>query len=325
MINLYILSGNKIVHKVHDANMPIDDEPLWIDLYNVTPLEEKIVEKYLGIDIPTRAEMRARAVSKRTYTENNAIYMTAMIITKSDVHLPESHPITFAIYKNFFITVRYSHPKTFQIFSDHILEKEMEEKPTAQSIFIGLMDAVVDRFAGILEKARTNIDHAANSVFQLRENKKSVDVSYRQIITKIGATGRLISKTRESAFAIERTMSYASNATSIKWDKGLLERIENLLKIIDSLGDYADFLSNETNFLLDATLGVIEIEQNDVMKIFSIVSILFLPPTLVASIYGMNFKIMPETDWDGGYFFAIGLMVFSAIISYKYFKKQKLL
>lgn len=326
MINLYVLSENKIIHKIHDSNLPIDDEPIWIDLYNVTSTEEKLVETYLGVDIPTRKEMQARAVSKRTYTENSAIYMTSMMITKSDVNLPESHPVTFALYKNCFITVRYSQPKTFQIFSEYITNNDFEVIPTSQTLFIGIMDAIIDRFAGILEKARTNIDNCANSVFRLKENKKKAEqeVNYRDIISKIGETGRLVSKTKESAVAIERTLSYASESKVIEWEGQYIDRMKSLIKNIDSLGDYADYLSSEANFLLDATLGVIEIEQNDVMKLLSIVSIIFLPPTLVASIYGMNFRIMPEIDWEAGYYFAIGLMLFSAIFSYRYFKKQKL-
>lgn len=325
MINLYVLSENRIIQKTHDSNLPIDDDPIWIDLYNVTATEEKLVETYLGVDVPTRKEMQARAVSKRTYTENNAIYMTAMIINKSDVNLPESNPVTFALFDNCLITVRYSQPKTFKIFSDHITNNDFEVIPTGQSLFVGIMDAIIDRFAGVLEKARTNIDHAANTVFRLKDGKKvEDDVNYREIISKIGETGRLISKTRESAVAIERTLTYARKSDIIDWNENQIERMGALLKNVDSLGDYADFLSSEANFLLDATLGVIGIEQNDVMKLLSIVSIIFLPPTLVASIYGMNFKTMPETHWESGYYFAIGLMLLSAILSYRYFKKQKL-
>jgi magnesium transporter len=120
-------------------------------------------------------------------------------------------------------------------------------------------------------------------------------------------------------------MTYVSQSTSIKFDKPLHQRILSLLKDASSLSDYADFLSNETSFLLDATLGVVNIEQNDVMRIFSIVSIIFLPPTLVASVYGMNFRIMPEINWESGYFYAIGLMFLSALLSYRYFKKHKFL
>ena len=113
--------------------------------------------------------------------------------------------------------------------------------------------------------------------------------------------------------------------SSIKFETQLHHRLNALLKDTISLADYADFLSNETSFLLDATLGVVNIEQNDVMRIFSIVSIIFLPPTLVASIYGMNFRIMPEINRSAGYFYAIGLMFISAALSYRYFKKHKFL
>lgn len=326
MINLYFLDeSNKIKHSEHDPNLPIDEDPIWIDLYNITPAEERLVEAYLGIDIPTKQEMIDRAVSKRLYVENGATYTTAMMIAKSDERLPRSDPITFVIYKNCLITVRYSQPQTFIKFTEHFTEHPFETKPNAQSLYVGLMDAAVDRLTSILEKARTNIDKTANIIFQLQNKKDKVSINYRGILTQIGTTGRLIAKAMESSVSMQRTMTFATQSASVEWEQNHLDRIEVLLKDLDALGDYADFLSNETSFLLDATLGVINIEQNDVMKIFSIVSIIFMPPTLVASIYGMNFRLMPEIDWEAGYFYAIGLMLFSAILSYRFFKKQKLL
>jgi magnesium transporter len=326
MINLYFLDqDNKIKHTIHDPNLPFDEDPVWIDLYNITPSEEKMVESHLGIDVPTKQEMVARAVSKRLYTENGATYTTAMMIAKSDERLPHSEPITFIIYNNCLITVRYSQPLTFTKFAEHILENTFEVIPTSQSLYVGLMDAAVDRLTAILEKARTNIDKTANSIFQLQNKKEKVSINYRSILTQIGSTGRLVAKAMESSVSMQRIMTFATQSASVKWQDSHIDRINVLLKDLDALGDYADFLSNETSFLLDATLGVINIEQNDVMKIFSIVSIIFMPPTLVASIYGMNFRLMPEIDWEAGYFYAIGLMLFSAVLSYRFFKKQKLL
>lgn len=326
MINLYFLNkDNQIEHIAHDPNLPFDEDPIWIDLYNITPSEEKLVESYLGIDVPTKQEMRERPVSKRLYVENGATYTTAMMISKSDERMPHSDPITFILHKNCLITVRYSQPQTFAKFAEHITEATFDKKPTAQSICVGLMDAAVDRLTAILEKARTNIDHVANAIFKLENKKERIDINYRDILNKIGSSGRLIAKAMESSVSMQRILNFSTQSASVKWQQAQLDRINVLLKDLDALGDYADFLSNENSFLLDATLGVINIEQNDVMKIFSIVSIIFMPPTLVASIYGMNFKMMPEIDWEAGYFYAIGLMLFSAIISYKFFKKRKLL
>jgi magnesium transporter len=327
MMNFYNISDNIIIHSLHDHKHPIEAAPVWIDLYNITPEEEKAVEDYLGIDIPTRKEMQQRTVSKRLYEENNALYMTGIFIAKSETTSPESQAVTFVLYKNCLITVRYAQLHTFQTFSAFILKNNFKTAPTAHSLFVGLMDAVVDRFANILEAARYNIDNAAQIIFQLnaKNQAKKQEIDYRDLLTKIGSSGRLISKVRESVVTIDRIMTYASQAPSAKFDSHLHNRLAALLKDASSLADYADFLSNETSFLLDATLGVVNIEQNDVMRIFSIVSIIFLPPTLVASIYGMNFKIIPETNWESGYFYAIGLMFASAVLSYRYFKKHKFL
>lgn len=327
MINLYTISGNVLLHSVHDPKTPLTEAPVWIDLYNITPEEEQLIEDYLGVDIPTRKEMMQRAVSKRLYTENGASYMTGIVIAKSETTSPESQAVTFALYKNCLITVRYTQLLTFKTFATHMTKTNFKEAPTAQSLFVGLLDAIIDRFAAILEAARHNIDGAAQDIFNLDSATPSEkhEIDYRALLSRIGSTGRLISKARESAVSIDRIMTYAIQSPAIKWEPQLLHRLGALLKDVSSLGDYADFLSSETAFLLEATLGVINIEQNDVMKIFSIVSIIFLPPTLVASIYGMNFRIIPEIDWEMGYFYAIGLMFVSALLSYRYFKKHKLL
>jgi len=327
MINLYNISDNIILHSIHDPKIPITSSPIWIDLHNLTPEEEKNVEDYLGIDIPTRKEMQQRTVSKRLYEENNALYMTGIVIAKSETSSPESQAVTFVLYKNCIITVRYSQLYTFQTFSNHITKTNFKTPPTAHSLFIGLMDAIIDRFANILEATRYNIDSAAQMVFQINSKNKQEKqhVDYREVLTKIGSSGRLISKVRESVLTINRIMIYAAKSDIIKFEHQLRQRLESLLQDALSLSDYSDFLSNETGFLLDATLGVVNIEQNDVMRIFSIVSIIFLPPTLVASIYGMNFKIIPETNWEAGYFYSIGLMILSALLSYRYFKKHNFL
>jgi magnesium transporter len=307
--------------------MPIEGTPVWIDLYNITPEEEKSIEDYLGIDIPTRKEMQQRTISKRLYQENDALYMTGIIIAKSETTCPESQAVTFVLYKNYLITVRYAQLHTFQTFSSFILKTNFKTPPTSHSLFVGLMDAVIDRFANILEAARYNIDGAAQMIFNLNSKDKIIkqEVDYRSLLTKIGSAGRLIAKVRESVVTIDRIMTYARGSTSVTFDNQLYHRLDSLLKDATSMSDYANFLSNETSFLLDATLGVVNIEQNDVMRIFSIVSIIFLPPTLVASVYGMNFRIMPEINWESGYFYAIGLMFLSALLSYRYFKKHKFL
>ena len=321
MINLYTKSGSLIIHSVHDVKSTIDEAPLWIDLVNITPEEEKCVEEYLGIDIPTREEIQEIEISSRLYEQDGAIYMTGIVIAKSETTNPDSVAVTFIIYKNYLITVRYSELRTFKNFSNHITKSNTKQHADANHLFSGLFDNIIDRIADILEAARKNIDLAASTIFS-SSKKKGNDINYKDILHKIGSSGRLISKSRESLVTLDRVLTYAVQANIIKDDLNTTQRLKALIKDIVSLSDYANFLSTEISFLLDATLGMVNIDQNNIIKILSVGSMIFMPPTLIASTYGMNFHAIPELTWSLGYPYALGLMFLSAILPYRYFKKR---
>ena len=325
MINLYTLSGHVFKQVVHDSAESIYEDPMWIDLLNITPEEEARVESYLGIDIPTRAELKQIEISQRLYHAHGALYMTAIIVAQAETTMPESQSVTFILYKNYFITVRYSQLRTFKTFSTHITKNKQEGIANAHSIFTGLMDVTIGRIGDILEAARENIDNAAHVIFQASAHavgNKMQNIDYKDVMDKIGCNGRLISKARESLVSLDRVITYAIQSNVVGLNPNITSKLQVLLKDITSLSDYANFLSSETTFLLDATLGMINIEQNKIIKIMSVMASIFLPPTLIASIYGMNFNIMPELSWKYGYPYAITLMVLSIFLPYKYCKKQ---
>lgn len=325
MINLYTLEGEALKHIVHNGSEKIYDEPLWIDLVDITPQEELCVENYLGIDIPTREELQQIEISQRLYRRDNALYMTAVIIAKSETDAPESQTITFVLYKNYFITVRYSQLHTFKVFSSYIMHNKLEGGIGAEGLFTELLDTIIGRVADILEDTRKNIDDSAQSIF-LKSAKslsnKVQHVSHQDVMEKIGRYGRLISKARESLVTLDRLITYVSQANIANFSADSKPRLSALLQDIRALNDYAHFLSGETIFLLDATLGMISIEQNKIIKIVSVMASIFLPPTLIASIYGMNFHAIPELSWKYGYPYAITLMILSVIVPYRHLKKR---
>ena len=149
-------------------------------------------------------------------------------------------------------------------------------------------------------------------------------VNLQELIERIGEEGDFVSKMRESLVSIGRAVAFMQavedQARENKQVKENKARIKILQRDIVSLTDHATFLSGKISFLLDAVLGLISIEQNGIIKIFSVAAVVFLPPTLVASIYGMNFAFMPELQWQFGYPFAILLMIMSAVLPYYYFK-----
>lgn len=307
---------------------------VWIDLIEPTHDEEVIVESSLQIDIPTRGELAEIEASSRLYQEDGAAFMTATLIRRGDEERPESSPVTFIIKGNQLITIRYHHPQAFPVY----IRQAMKPQATAMTgwgILISLMEAVVDRAADHLERVSAIIDDTSKKVFDVSfVNKKAQKERRRrrkpknleELLGMIGEEGDFNSKMRESLVSIGRMVAFMQAIIDqTKLTKEMKEnraRIKILQRDIASLTDHASFLSGKISFLLDAVLGMITIQQNGIIKIFSVAAVVFLPPTLVASLYGMNFKFMPELEWVYGYPWAIGLMILSAILPFLYFKQK---
>jgi magnesium transporter len=296
-------------------------EAIWIDLFIPTKDEEKQIEAWLQTDIPTRDEMAEIELSSRLYKDNGLLFMTAMMIAQSDSIDPKLDPITFVLTDKQLITIRYIEPQAFKIFCAH-LKKIPLENHNACSLLIELMDTSIDRVADIMEFISRHLDDYSRTIF--RPDPTSEDkLDYLKLMQTLGANGDLNTKTRESVLSFQRLLPFFEQAMGAKLVNEEHTRLVTLSKDVASLGDHTSFLSNKVNFLLDATLGLVNIEQNHIIKIFSVVAVLFLPPTLIASIYGMNFHDIPELSWRYGYVYAIIAILLAAWLPYKYFKYRK--
>ena len=310
---------------------PLVEKAVWIDLYQPTEQEDIIMEAALQIDIPTQPEMQEIELSSRLYKEGEDLFMTATVLTNVNVGSPESTPVTFILSNNRLITVRHAEPLPFRAF--HVKwNAEPSRYDSGEKAFEGLMDSIIDRIADILEQSGTNLDGLSHEIF--RPSKNGGDTSgmsaasakgqrrdLEGLLNRLGHNSELISKVRESTVSLGRLMSFFRSV-----QKGappeLIERFDSLIRDLGPLTDHASFLSTKVNFLLDATLGLINIEQNTIIKTFTIAAVFFLPPTVVGTIYGMNFDHMPELKWSLGYPFAIVLMILSGIVPYYYFKRR---
>jgi magnesium transporter len=189
---------------------------------------------------------------------------------------------------------------------------------------MGLLDAVIDRLADLLERVGFDIDAMSSQVFEPTANGTGSGGSdFKALLRRIGRNGDLASKCREGLVSISRMLTFITSLADLPARKDIDARIGTLSHDVQSLSDHSAFLSNKVNFLLDATLGMLNIEQTNIIKIFSVAATVFLPPTLIASIYGMNFEHMPELDWPWGYPLALLLMIASAIAPYLYFKHKR--
>jgi magnesium transporter len=248
--------------------------------------------------------------------------MTAMLPAQADGDDPQIAPVTFVLTGEYLVTVRYHEPRAFHTFPIRAQKVPMGCE-SADGVFVALLEAIVDRVADILERAGRDIDRLSRDVFRNTGGRPTRSQNFQEVLESIGRNGDLISNIRDSLVTLERLNGFLSHRNLVqKSAKELRERVKTLSRDVRSLADHAGFLSQKITLLLDATLGMINIEQNAIIKIFSVAAVVFLPPTLIASIYGMNFEYMPELNWPFGYPFAIGLMVLSAILPYVYFKRR---
>jgi magnesium transporter len=297
----------------------------WFDLLNPTPGEDRMVEHCMGLSVPTMEEMQEIEPSARLYTENAAEFMTLTAVTDLDTDNPVKTPITFILKGNSLVTVRYADPRPFAVFTTRVQKPGGIPFSTGEMLMLGLLETMVDRLADVLERAGDEIDAISRGVFRTKVSKADKKTANLQsVIEQIGRRGDLLTLARESLVSMTRLLSYhqALESSNHKPSKDARQKIKVIQRDVASLSDHATFLSNKINFLLDATLGLINLEQNQIIKIFSVAAVVFLPPTLVASIYGMNFKNQPELEWTLGYPFALALMVASAVLPYLFFKRR---
>ena len=322
MLTIYDAHGAQLEKK--SANDTITDATVWLDLLNPTPEEDKRVEALLGIEIPTRAEAREIEASSRLYVENGAYFMTAYIMHSLEQANPGTSNLTFILTGKRLVTVRYVEPKAFPFYLQRVARGEVG-CASGPSIMIGLIESLLHRKADLIERIQDDVDKMAQSLFGLNGGTKK-PMTGTALSTFLQGTGRdadIIARAQESAVSIDRVLMYAANAgRERKDDAHLIERIESARSDNNSLMEHMKFLQGRTNFLLDATLGLINTEQNQIIKLFSVMAVMLMPPTLIASIYGMNFKNIPELSFEYGYPMAIAAMVLSGVIPYIYFKRK---
>ena len=320
MILAFVPRDGTLERLTVEPGEPLPEHAVWIDLVAPTVQEDRMVEQYLGISVPTREEMQEIEVSSRLYLESGARYMTATLMCQSETASPITTPVTFILSNHRLATVRYDDPRPFAIVTNK-LGRACSPKVAGDNVMMELLDAVIDRSADILERIGAEIDQISHTIFEPEAHETP---SYNDVLKALGRKGDLTSKVRESLVSIGRLLLFLANeAETMKWAKDARMQVQSMQRDVVSLTDHASYISNKVTFLLDAMLGVVNIQQNAIIKIFSVAAVVLMPPTLVASIYGMNFKHMPELDFEFGYPLAIVVMILAAVLPYMYFKWKK--
>jgi len=302
----------------------IPDDAAWIDLEEPTNEEERLVERCIRVNVPTQAEMSEIEPSSRLYEKNGALYMTVSTLRGVEEHLPSTTPIGFVLAGKRLVTIRYATPKPIRTFENHA-RRDADLVRDGQTALIRLLDAIIDRLADEIEQVSARMEELSQEIFQEQQDERRIPAQkLTALLTSIGRMQTLLTKIRYTAVSMLRMLSFfgGSNLVHEEENAELRHHVASLTADATSLSEHASFLSDNLTFLLDASLGLISIEQNAAMKLFSWAAVVFLPPTLIAGIFGMNFHFMPELSWKYGYPLSLVLMLATAVGPYLYFKKR---
>jgi magnesium transporter len=314
MIRAFRIEGNGLAPSEGDLAAAS-----WLDLLAPTEDERGQISRLLGLEVPSRADQEEIEQSSRLYLENGVPVMTVLLPARSGAQATEIQPVTFIMAADRLVTIRHHSPRPFETYPQRAGRASLGCR-TVEQMALGLLEDIIDRLADITENVGREIDALSRSVFHPEPTARS---DLQAILREIGAKDALVMHLRESLLTLERMLGFLVPVMEArKAGRDVKGTLKSQLRDVRTIAEQASFLMQKTGLLLEATLGLINIEQNGIIKIFSVAAVVFLPPTLIASIYGMNFRHMPELDWWLGYPMALGAMVVSAVVPLVYFKRK---
>lgn len=317
MLNAYRTNGTRLERLDPDA--PIESA-VWIDLLRPDAAQTEAV-RVLGVDLPTLADMEEIELSSRLYRENGADYLTVVLPSLSDTRTPVSGPVCFILTPDRLVTVRHHTPRPLETYPERA-DRVGPGCETPSHVFLSLMEEIIGRLADLLEHVGQGLDDLTASMFQ--KGAKATDDALQTGLHVVGRESDLLGRVRLSLLTIERAISYfAQSFGPGAGPKDTRAVIKGLMRDIQALEVHGDYLNSRLAMASDVTLGMINLSQNRTVKIVSVVAVIFLPPTVIASAYGMNFANMPELDWRLGYPMAIAMMIASAVLTYLFFKWRR--
>ncbi len=317
MLHAYRVTGHKL------EPLP-DGTPLsaagWVDLFRPDPAEVDAAQA-LGIEVPTLDDMEEIEISNRLYRENGTDYMTVVLPGRTDTDEPTTAPVTFILTPQQMFTARHHRLRPFETYPLRA-DKVGPGCTDPDRLFLSLVEEIIGRLADHLEAAGKALDQVAREVYA--EGGNAHGIALQSALRRTGREGEAISRVRLALLTMERMLSYFSQTLHEAYrGDSLRPMVKGLTRDLQALEVHADFLSTRVALASDATLGMINLSQNQTIKIVSVVAAVFLPPTLIASIYGMNFHVMPELDWRWGYPMSLGLMLAAAVGTYLFFRWKK--
>ncbi len=297
----------------------------WIDAVRPDPQEIAFLERTLGTEVPTLETLSEIETSSRLRSEKDWLRLSIPMIHRKDGFMPALTPLGFILSRDILLTVRFEHMKAFDV--PEILSR-CPMQAGGPSALVAILEVIVDHAADVLEGVGSDLDCLSEEIFEtnaanVRRHKPRKDgEQLRLVLRKVGRSGDLTSKIEDMLLGMARMVPYVAANAAPYLEAGIRAKLKSLQRDIASLNDYERSLTDKSQFLLDATLGLTNINQNDIFRLLTVVSVIGIPPTFVASMYGMNFKNIPEFDWSYGYQFGLLLIALSAIIPIIWFKRR---
>ncbi len=314
-MNVWSMAGARLNAEDPEESLPAAVS--WIDLLRPTAPELETVAAWIGIELPVGEDATKIGLSSRLYFDGDAVVMVATLPAGMDSAEPVLAPVTFVLSGSRLVTVRAHDPSAFRLLVQRADLSENGKPLTGAGLFAALIELQLDRMSDVLERLSGDIDGLSREIFRARASREKQRVDWESILVELGRKAETVSMIIESLASLERLFSFGTLAMR-RWrqEADVQARLKTSARDCGTLVQHAGALSEKISFLLDATLGWIGIEQNTVIKIFSVAAVVFLPPTLIASIYGMNFEWMPELKSGLGYPLALVAMIVSAWLPY---------
>jgi magnesium transporter len=291
----------------------------WVDALNPDAQELAFLSRVLKVEIPTQADLIEIESSSRLFAKKDRIFISLPLVFKAD-DLPKTTPIGFVLSRSILLTLHY---EPLKALGPHSNEANVGEMPGSVGHFLTIVECIIDHVADVLEHVGSDLDSISSCIFaepQGKHQPRAGGNDLRQVLRQVGRAGDLTAKISETLLGIGRMIPYVSANAADYLTSVAKDRLESLSRDIVSLNDYETHLTDKIQLLVDVTLGFTNVDQNNVFRVLTVFSIIGIPPTFLASMYGMNFKTIPEYDWAYGYPYALILMFLSGAIPALWFK-----
>jgi magnesium transporter len=308
-------------YPVRDGKASTLKDAAWVDLLDPGPDERAAFEQAFGLHVPTKEQLSEIETTSRLRIENDALYMSAPLIVAANGEPWIPTPTGFVLTRHVLLTVRFVKSGPFDTVAG---ELRGNQKCVASLAFVRVLEVLVDRMADLLEQTSRDLDDASHLIFRPDDQQRSKlsheTAQLRRLMIRTGRTSERMARIQYTLVCLDRMAKFTVERGREWLPTDMATRLQIVSSDISSLVHYAEGLVSRVQLLQDAATGIINIDQNDVMKVLTIASVVGIPPVLVAGIYGMNFKNMPEYDWTWGYPYALALIVVTALLPLIWFK-----